>query len=87
MPIHNSIPGTRGSYIHLNFSTLDAGLEVFRAIKSQVEFFWVVTQYSVDGEDGGSMVIKSTDILPQHYTASQPRRTQLVPTLIRSSIL
>jgi hypothetical protein len=56
-----------------------AKFEVFTAVKTQVEVFWVVTLCSVSiftlqREDGGSMVLRNVDILPHHYTASQPRR-------------
>jgi len=58
--------------------------EIFTAVEIQVEVFWVVTACSIvvgyqchrgpnclhfHVEDGGSMAF----ILPQHYTASQPR--------------
>jgi hypothetical protein len=33
--------------------------------------------FSLQSDDGGSMVLRNVDILPQHYTASQPRRTRL----------
>jgi hypothetical protein len=29
---------------------------------------------NLHSEDGGSMALRNVDILPQHYTASQPRR-------------
>jgi len=41
-------------------------------VKFQVEVLWIVTP-----EDGGSMVLRNDGILPQHYTASQPRRPRL----------
>jgi len=41
-------------------------------VKIQVEVFWIVVPCSV-AEDGGSKVIRNVGILPQHYTASQPR--------------
>jgi hypothetical protein len=43
----------------------------------QVEVFWVVTPCSavhLQGEDGGGMDFWNVSFLPQHYTASQPRR-------------
>jgi len=45
----------------------------------QVEFFWVVTLCSLvlHAEDGGIMDLRNAGILPQHYTASQPRRPRL----------
>jgi len=51
--------------------------------------FWLVTSCVVAGyqcfrgpccpypEDGGSMVLRNVGILPEQYTASQPRRPQL----------
>jgi hypothetical protein len=33
-------------------------------------------------EDGGSKVLRNTDILPQHYTMSQPSRNLLEPSLL-----
>jgi hypothetical protein len=59
------------------------------ALKVKFEF-WVVTLFSVVGyqrfggpcclhlypECGGSMVLRNAGILPQHYNASQPRRTR-----------
>jgi hypothetical protein len=42
-------------------------------VKIEVEFFWVVTPC----EDEGSTDLWNVGILPQHYTASQPRRTRL----------
>jgi hypothetical protein len=41
-------------------------------------------------EDGGSMVLRNVGILPQHYTASQPRRPRLESTSswkVRSRII
>jgi len=56
----------------------------------QVEFFWVLTPCSdtvgyqhssgpcclPKPEDAGSKVLPNDSILPQHYTASHPRRTR-----------
>jgi hypothetical protein len=47
----------------------------------QVKDIWVVTPRSVvvryqrsgGSEDGGSKALRDVGILPQHYTASQPR--------------
>jgi hypothetical protein len=58
----------------------------------QVEYFWVVTPSSFviwhqrfrgscclhpQGEDGSNNVPRNVSILPQHYTASQPRKPRL----------
>jgi len=66
-------------------------LEVFMAVKIQVELFWVlmscndVVHYQHFSQKSmlspssgwrGSMDLWKAGILPQHYTASQPRRTQ-----------
>jgi len=32
------------------------------------------TKRQIQPEDGGSKILLNVDILPQHYTASQPRR-------------
>jgi hypothetical protein len=50
----------------------ELGFEVLTAVK--VRFFWVVTPCS--SKDAVSVDLWSVDILPQHYTVSQPR-TQL----------
>jgi hypothetical protein len=34
-------------------------------------------------EDGSSMVLRNAGILPQHYTASQPRRTPLESSILK----
>jgi hypothetical protein len=47
--------------------------EMFTAVKIHVEVFWFVTPQS---EDGGSKLLRNVGIIPQHYTASQPRRLQ-----------
>jgi len=53
----------------------------------QVEVFWVVTP-SILPEDGGSMDLRKIGILPQHHTASQPRRPQPVSiTIVKASKL
>jgi hypothetical protein len=39
------------------------------------------------GEDGGSMVLRNVDILPQHYTASQPRITGIESSGFISPVL
>jgi hypothetical protein len=57
-------------------------VEVFTAVKIQVEVFWVLKPCSVvlgyqlqlHHEDAGSMDLRDVGILPQHYTASEPRR-------------
>jgi len=65
-----------------------ARLEVFTPMKFQVEIFWVVTPFStvvwyqrfkgpcclhLHPECGGSMELWNVGILPQDYTASQPK--------------
>jgi hypothetical protein len=62
-----------------------------RKYLAQLEDFWVVTPWSIVVryrrfrgpcclhlycEDGGSIDLRNVDILPQHYTASQHRRSQ-----------
>jgi len=42
-----------------------------------VEVFWVVTPCNA----GDSAVLRHVGILPQHYTASQPRRPRLESSL------
>jgi len=46
-----------------------------------VEDLWIVTMCSVlveyQREDGGSKVLRNVGMLPQHYTASEPRRPRL----------
>jgi hypothetical protein len=54
-----------------------ARLEVFTAVKIPVGVIWVVTPCSVVEEDGGSVYLRNVGILPQHYTASQPKRPRL----------
>jgi hypothetical protein len=65
-------------HIHSFVTLVDTVFPVFTAVKIEVEVFWVVTPCSSnDPEDGGSKVLRNVDILPQHYTASQPRRPRL----------
>jgi hypothetical protein len=55
-----------------------ANFGAFTAVVFQVEVFWVVNY----PEDGGSI-----GTLPQHYTASQPRRPGLLfPFLLPTAI-
>jgi hypothetical protein len=68
--------------------------KVLMVVKIQVEVFWVVTLCSVlvgyqhfggpcylclQDEGGGSRVLRSTGILPQHYMVSQSSTPQLEP--------
>jgi hypothetical protein len=65
-------------------------LKQYRPLVFQVEVFWVVTPCSIavenpyclhlHPEDGGSMDLWIVGILPQHYTASQPRKPRLEVT-------
>jgi hypothetical protein len=68
--------------------------EVFTTVKIQVEIFWVVTrcghvvEYKLIGrpcclEDESNKVLRNVGTLPQHYTASQPRRPRLTETVPR----
>jgi len=43
-------------------------------MKIQVDVFWVV---AFQPEDVNSKILRNVGILPQHYTASQPRRPRL----------
>jgi len=51
--------------------------EVFTAVKIRVEILWVTTPCSVVVGCQRSMDVWNVGILPQHYTASQPRRPRL----------
>jgi hypothetical protein len=51
-----------------------ASFEAFTAMIFLVEVFWLVTPCSVV-VGGGIMDLRNVGILPQHYTASQTRRT------------
>jgi hypothetical protein len=53
--------------------------EVFTVVKIQVKVFWIMTPCSVlvgYSEGEGTMDLGNVGIIPQHYTVSQPRRTQ-----------
>jgi hypothetical protein len=74
---------------------LDLSFEDLTAMVFQVEVFWVVTSSSVvvgyqrfggplHPEDVGNMSLRNVSILPQNYTASQPRRPRLVHALVYS---
>jgi len=39
---------------------------------------------SLHPEDGGSLDLRNVGILPQHYTASQPRRRGLESTVLKN---
>jgi hypothetical protein len=58
-------------------STTERIRERVGVIMIHVEFFWVMTfsKLYVPPEDGGIMVLRNVSVLPQHYMASQPRRT------------
>jgi hypothetical protein len=49
----------------------------------QVVVFWVlipwsdVVGYFTSPQDGGCMVLRNGDIVPHHYTGSQPKRPRL----------
>jgi hypothetical protein len=64
-----------------------ARFDVFTAVRIKFEVFWIVAPCSVmvgehRAEDGGKMVLRNVGILPQHYTASQPKRPQIVSSLL-----
>jgi len=72
---------------HAIKSSVKATFEVFTAVKIHVEIFWVVTACNdmvwyqrfrgpSSGEMEGRMDLWNVGILPQHYTASQHRRTR-----------
>jgi len=48
----------------------NANFEAFMAVMIQVEVFWIMTPCSI-------VDLWNFGILPQHCTASQPRRTRL----------
>jgi hypothetical protein len=63
-------------------------IEVFMAVKTPVEVFWIVRSCSVAvvyqssgghccSEDGGSKLLRNVGILSHHYTASQHKRPGL----------
>jgi hypothetical protein len=63
---------------------LHESVEVFTAVKIQVDVFWIVTPANVvidtkplQKEDGASKVLRNVGILPQHHKESQPRRNRL----------
>jgi hypothetical protein len=77
---------TQGLYLyHLPLQNLcewlwsDARLEVLTAVKIRIEFFWVAAPgcLHIHAEDRGSRELRTIGILPQHDTASQPRKTRL----------
>jgi hypothetical protein len=65
-------------------------LNGFTAVKIQVEFFWVVTSYSVAVEYqrfGGPCCLRLQGIRPRHYMASQPRaKNKFIYTSVRLSV-
>jgi len=63
------------------FTKIDVALNVLQGSLTEVEVSWIVVPCSVTLppsrfllEDGNSMVLRNTGILPHHYTASQPWR-------------
>jgi hypothetical protein len=82
--------------ISVDFTALSAALfllaasfEAFTAVMVQVVVFWVMTPCSVvvgyqrfRVEDGGSKDLRSVHIIPQHYTASQPRRPRFACVVV-----
>jgi hypothetical protein len=63
-----------------NFNYLQNFLIQWNLFKSTVNI--QVDVFHLQGEDGGSMDLWNTGILPQHYKASQPRRPQLICSLL-----
>jgi hypothetical protein len=79
-------------WLYCNNISWVAKFDVFTAIKIQVVVFWFVAPVSdvvgywrfkrpcclhLHPEDIGNMLLRNVDILPYHYTVSQPRRLWL----------
>jgi hypothetical protein len=88
-PIHSNPSCFENIHFNIILFSMHSLALVDYSIDVQVQLFWVVMECSVvEGyhcfvgpcclpEDGGSMDLRNVGILPQHYTASQPRRLRL----------